>query len=430
MKYKQMLNIGLAASNESHDSMIPPLPMDGEYTDATLGDVGDVEQSMEDLSTGMEVLNGVARKLSTIRDSMQKGGTLSKVSVEAYATAVDNLVNPLGLSGLLVSAEGFEHDNAASLKYSAEGIKETLMTIIDRLIELILAAVEKGKEYVAKMFGATEPLANRLDALIAKANSLSTVGASKPNVDISAAQMEWLVSTKGTKDVSMAAKWYQSYLVAATFGKPEQVARYIRSITSVVKGWTTNSAAALDENAFASVEKLPTSTGLNPSTGYDELFIYTPFQMHVSSDPLPVVEFVHRDAAEEMPEQSPVAVMQAMMIDAMATGIRGTLKTFNENRDRYDEVQTALAEYGQVVEQLKGIEFEQDEQASRFREVLMMVNASVRSHGDFPVRMAAKMLHGLSAMEAIMSKMINDGYGKKETDVGATGTGATIPGVA
>ena len=427
MKYKQMLNIGLAASSESLDSMIPPLPMDGEYTDATLADVGDVEQSMEDLSTGMEVLNNVARKLATIRDNMVKGGTLSKVSVEAYATAVDNLVNPLGLSGLLVSAEGFEHDNAASLKYSAEGIKETLVTILDRLIELIMTAVEKGKEYVAKMFGATEPLAKRLETLISKADALSTVSASKPNVDISAAQMEWLVSTKGTKDISLATKWYQGYLISATFAGPEHVARYIRSVTNVMKGWTTNSAAAFDENAFASVEKPPTSTGLNPKTGFDELFFYSPYQLHISSDPLPVIEFVHREEAEEMPEQTPVAVMQAMVIVSMATGIRSSLKSFNDNRDRYDEVQTALGEYGQVIEQLKGIQFEQDEDASRFREVLLMVNSSVRSYGDYPVRMAAKMLHGLSAMEAIMSKMINEGYGKKETDAGATGTGATAP---
>lgn len=424
MKYKQMLDLGLTVSSESLDSMIPSLPVDGQYTDATLDDVTNIEGSMEDLSAGLHVLNGVATKLVVIRNAMLSSGPLSAVSVEAYTTAIDNLLNPLGLKDLMISAEGFAHDHEASLKYSGEGIQEVLNTIIERLIELIQAAVEKGKEYVTKLFGATEPLEKRLQTTLAKADKLSLVSASKPTVEITASEAEWIVDGKGSMDISMAVKAYENMLGSATYGKPEVAGRFIRSVVSIMKGWTTNVDAAFSDDAFKSVDRPPMSTGYNPKTGIDESFDYTPYALHISADVLPTIEFVHREDREEPKDKVQIPVVQTMAMVSFLTGLSRVVNTLKEQQARYEEVQTAMTEYGQVVESLKSIRFEDEEKGSRFRDVLMMVNASVRSFADYPIRAAAKGIHGVSALESVMSKMLSQGYGKSEQDAGATGTGA------
>lgn len=423
MNYKQMINIGLTVSGESLDSMIPSLPVDGQYTDATLDDVSNIEGSMEDLSAGLHVLNNVADKLMVIKQSMASNGPLTAVSVEAYTTAIDNLVNPLGLKGLMISAEGFAHDQDASLKYSAEGIQEVLNTIISRLIELIQAAVEKGKGYLTKLFGATEPLDKRLKDTLAKADKMTLVSASQPTVEITASEAEWITGINGTMDISMAVKAYENILGSATYGSPENAARLIRSVVSIMKGWTSNIDAAFAEDAFKNVDRPPLSTAYNPKTGIDESFVYTPYALHISADVLPTIEFVPREDREEPKGKIQIPAIQTMAMVSFLTGLIRVVETLKEQQQRYEEVQAAMTEYGQVVESLKGIQFDDEEKGSRFRDLLMMVNASVRSFGDYPIRAAAKGIHGVSALESVMSKTLTQAYGKSETDKGATGTG-------
>ena len=423
MKYKQMIRIGGTVSTESAGSIIPPLPVDGEYTDITLNDVRDAEVALENYSSAIGYLNGVAGKLVKLRASMLSNTSepLSRASVEAYAIAVEGLIKPLGINDLMVSAEGFQHDNAASLTYSAEGVKEVVLNLIERIVKLISEAIEKAEVYIKKFFDATESLKKRYDTLYGKAEGLGGRSVTTPSVEVPYSEAEWLMTSDNRVDVAAALNNYRQIVNEMLLGYPENVSKFVRAIASVVSGWATDPSKAKDPNVFSGITP-PLLRNVNPRSGIKEDFLFSPYRIHVDMEGLGAVDFTDApNHADEPPSTMSVSVMQGQVILSNIATARQIMDNAVSAKNAIEGLTFSMGEYGKAVQALTNMQFDDEELASAVRERLVEVNASVRSWADLPIRFAAKAMHGVSAAEAVMSKMVTDGYGKKDTDAGATG---------
>lgn len=430
MNYKQMIQIGGIVSTESAGSIIPPLPVDGEYTDISLDDVRDAEVALENYSSAIDYLHGVAGKLVKLRASMLSNNRepLSRASVEAYGIALDGLVRPLGLSGIMVSAEGFQYDAAASLTYSSEGIKEVVLSLIDRIVKLITQAVEKAGEYIKKFFDATESLKKRYDTLNGKAEGLGGRTMTTPNIEIPYSEAEWVMTSDNKVDVGAALLNYDLIVTQMMLGYPERVSQFVIGISKVIAGWATNAEGAKNPDAFSGI-KPPLLHSVNPNSGMKEDFKYSPYRIHVDMEGLGEVDFTDApNHANEPPEKMMVSVLQAQVILSNIKTARRIMDNAVSAKNAIEGLTFSMGEYGKAVEALSNMKFDDEEAADAVRSRLVEVNASVRSWADLPIRFAAKAMHGVSAAESIMSKMVAEGYGKKETDAGATGNAANATG--
>lgn len=426
MKYKDMVRLGGTVSTESGGTIIPPLPMDGEYTDATLGDVQDAEVSLESQVLAISYLNGVANKVRALRASMLSNTTepLTKVSVEAYSQAIDALVKPLGLKDIMVSMEGFAHDYDASLEYSAEGIKEVLMSLLERILKLIRGATEKAEGYVAKFFDATENLKGRYDSLAQKAEGTGGRSITTPTIDVSFTEASWVMDNHRNVSIDGAMVVFDKTVNQTLLGYPETVAKYVRDIAAVVAGWANDPSTAKNPDVFNGI-KTPLIHGVNPNTGVKEDFNYTPYRIVVNTTGLGGVEFDDSVITHgEPPESVQVTVLQAQAILNNVRAAKRIIDNAITSKQAIEGLTNCMRVYGDAVEAISKLTIEDEETASALRERLVEANAAIRSWCDFPIRVAAKVMHGVSAAESIMSKMVSEGYGKKDTDAGATGKAA------
>lgn len=430
MKYKQMIQIGGTAATESLGSIIPPLPVDGEYTDISLSDVNDAEVALENYSSAVVYLNGVSRKLTKLRASMLSNTSepLSRASVEAYSIAVESLIKPLGLTGLVVSAEGFQFDNAASLTYSAEGIKELVLNLIARIVKLIGEAVDKAGEYIKKFFDATENLKKRYDTLYSKAEGVGGRSVTTPSVDVPYSEAEWVMNAQKVVDVNAALLAYDRLVAEMMLGYPEKVSSFVRSIASVIAGWAQKPEGAKNPDAFSGIQP-PLLHNVNPNSGVKTDFMFSPYRIHVNSKGLGTVDFTDAPNMDDnAPSTVKANVLQGQVILSNIVVARRIMEHAITAKNAIEGLTFSMGEYGKAVESLGNMTFEDEEVANAVRDRLVDVNASVRSWADLPIRVAAKAMHGVSSAEAIMSVMISKGYGKKDTDAGATGNAANATG--
>lgn len=431
MKYKQMIQLGGDVSTESFGSIIPPLPVDGEYTDISLSDVRDAEVALENYSSAIRYLGNVSKKLVGLRASLLSNTSepLSPAAVEAYAIAVEGLVKPLGLGGLMVSAEGFQFDNAASLAYSAEGIKEVVLGLIERIVKLINQAIERAGEYIKKFFDATERLKKSYDSLYSKAEGLGGRSVTTPTIDVSFSEAEWVMTSDGRVDIGAALLAYDRLVVEMMLGYPEKVSGFVRSIAKVISGWAGNPEGAKNPDAFSGIQP-PLLHNVNPNSGIKTDFQFSPYRIHVNTKGLGEVEFTDAPwtASGEPPESVQATVLQGQVILSNIQVARRIMDNAVSAKNAIEGLTFSMGEYGKAVEALSNMKFEDDETADAVRDRLVEVNASVRSWADLPIRIAAKAMHGVSASESIMSEMITKGYGKKDTDAGATGNAANATG--
>lgn len=428
MNHKKLMNLGLSVSLESEkiplgDTMIPAMQLDGENTLDTL----DANRGLENIGLAIEHLNKVYGKLDNIRVSMLSNaaqGPLTKVSVEAYSQAIDNLIRPLGLSGVTVSAEGFAHDHNASLTYSEEGIKEVLTSLLRKIVELIGSAVEKGKVYIQKIFTGTANLEERLQALGQKLNQHNNEP-TNATTSITRAEAEWITKVGGQPNAGDATIFYQRGLGAAVISQPRNVKTFLKEINHIVADWAQNPQKARHE----SWKTAQFPYRVNPKTGYDDDFNFGPYAIHATLDELPTIEFVARDIdTSDDDSEVQIPTMQIIPMRSNVSGLLSVLKTAHEYEPQYAEVTAELENFAKIMESLLAIKYDDDNEMLVMRDKIMHVNATVRSFADFPIRTAAKYMQGISALESIYSKMLKQGYGSKKTEGATGGTGPAATG--
>ncbi|QXO10828.1 hypothetical protein pEaSNUABM54_00002 [Erwinia phage pEa_SNUABM_54] len=419
MQYKSLLNISaesLVQETVLPEGRVPLAPTDVAYNE----DGSVVLRTDEDLAVSQEAIASLAtiyHKLTNIKFSMRANaayGPLSKVSVEAYDSAINHVLRNTGLRDLMVSVEGFEYDHDSSLTYSEEGIKDALQKIIDKIVELIKGWFTKAENYAEKILAGTADLKPRAQAL---RDAIRGWGPKEPKVaeiDISGGEAAW-ITYKGTPNLLYASGIAAGTCQKTIAGLPSDCVMYVNKLTDVLRGWTRDPNSYNPDNPFEDNKFFPRLPETNPKTMVSEQWSIGPYQLgYTEHNHLKTASFTEREGFEMGDGTTLKVLTPGELSNVVASFV--TIFGITENiNDIGKKATDALKSFGKSIEDLANIEADDDSKVDDMRASAMEAWESVRSFSQLPLAVEGKVLQVARAAIAVAERMV-EAYGEKPAE--------------
>lgn len=414
MQYKSLLNIGMESMVQESvlpEGRVPLAPTDVSYNE----DGSVIIRAADDLAVSQEAIASLAsiyHKLANIKLSMRANaanGPLSKVSIEAYDSAINYVLRDTGLRDVMVSVEGFAHDHDASLTYSEEGIKDTLQKVLDKIIELIKGWFEKAEKYATQIVEGTADLKPRA---VAMRDTIRTWGPKKPKeaeIEISGSEAAWL-TYKGTPTLLPACGVAAGTCQKTIAGLPSDCVMYVNKLTDVLNGWVRNPDSFNADNPFAENKFFPRLPETNPKTLVCEQWSVGPYQLgYTEHNHLKTAGFTEREGFEigDGTTMTVLEVGQLSNVVASLVTIFGITENINEIGEKATK---ALKSFGVSIEGLSKVQAD-DDKIDDMRAAAMEAWESVRSFTQLPLAVEGKVLQVARAGISVTERMI-EAYGE------------------
>jgi hypothetical protein len=399
--------------------LIPATPNDAPFADMTLSDVRDIGGDLDVEDVAIDKLDRISSTLTEIRNdviqNVGNNGALSAVSAEAYSLAVDHVLRDTGLKAVFVSAEAFDRMSEAATTISVEAIGESLRKVVERIIELVLAGVEKITEYVERYVSAAGSAQRRQEDLLEAIGRTGGRSSQTNAVAIQNAQISWLGDDAGNVDLlkvsaaytAVSTEIYQQYI--------REIPKYIGWIAGVVSNWVQNPSEFNGERPFGDIRP-PYLSKLNPKTLIKEDWQFGEWRIaYDNSDPLPIIEWIaieHDDSKPDV-ENVSVGVMPLQAMGGVVQSAQAAVATIANSKAASDEVNRAYKAFGDVVAKVKDLAESDDPKAKAIGDMMMPIVNSVRSFATFPARSAGKLLHVNTAICDVLDEMLT-AYNKPE----------------
>lgn len=432
MRHKKLMGIGLESccgggvdvATAQVDAgplapLIPAAPTDAPFAGMTLNDVRGIGEDLDVEDVAIDKLDRISNTLTEIRNDVVQNvganGALSAISAEAYSLAVDHVLRDTGLKSVFVSAEAFDRMSESATTISVEAIGESLRKVVERIIELVLAGVEKITEYVERYVSAAGSAQRRQEDLL---EAIARTGGRSPQtnaVAVQNAQVVWLGDDAGNIDLlkvsgaytAVSTEIYQQYI--------REIPKYINWIAGVVSNWVQNPGDFNGERPFGDIRP-PYLSKINPKTMVKEDWQFGEWRIsYDNSGPLPIIEWTAVEQDDNKPdvENVSVGVMPLQAMGGVVQSAQAAVTIIANSKAASDEVNRAYKAFGDVIAKVKDLAESEDPKAKAIGDMMMPIVNSVRSFATFPARSAGKLLHVNTAICDVLDEMLT-AYNKPE----------------